>query len=169
MNLGLTDSERTQLRQWQKQRRDDEGYVKVTVVLLLDKGRAVASIADDLGLDEATVYRYARAFADLGLAKYLAHEQPGYWGLLTSAQLAHLGQQVNTELHTDCKDLQDWLLRTYQVSYSRSGLTDLLHRLGFAYKRTTPVPCQADAVAQADFLDELAVLEAHVKRGEAVL
>ena len=62
--------------------------------------------------------------------------------------------------------MQDWLLRTYQVAYSRSGLTDLLH---FTYKRTTPVPCQADAAAQADFLDELAVLETHVEQGQAIL
>ena len=169
MNVRLTDAERKQLRQWQKQRRDNEGYVKVTVVLLLDKDRSVPSIADDLGLDETTVYRYARAVATLGLAQYLAHEQPGYWGLLTSAQLAHLCQQVNTQLYTDCKALQDWLLRTHRVHYSVSGLTDLLHRLGFTYKLTTPVPCPADAEAQADFLDELAVLETHVERGEAVL
>jgi transposase len=169
MNVSLTPAERTQLRQWQKQRRDNEGYVKVTVVLLLDAGWPATTVAETLGLDEATVYRYARAFADLGLAKYLAHEQPGYWGLLTSAQLAYLCQEVNTQLYTDCKALQAWLLRTYQVAYSRSGLTDLLHRLGFTYKLTTPVPCLADAGAQADFLDELAVLEAQVERGEAVL
>ena len=169
MNVRLTEAERTQLRQWQKQRRDNDGYVKVTVLLMLDAGRPLATVVQDLGLDEATVYRYARAFAELGLEKYLAHEQPGYWGLLTSAQLAHLCQQVNRELYTDCKDLQDWLLCTYRVHYSRSGLTDLLHRLGFTYKLTTSVPCQADAGAQADFLAELAVLEAHVERGEAVL
>ncbi|RZJ94029.1 MAG: transposase [Hymenobacter sp.] len=168
MDVSLTAAERAQLRQWQKQRRDNDGYVKVTVVLLLDKGRSPGSIADDLGLDKATVYRYARAFANLGLAQYLAHEQPGYWGLLTSAQLAHLCREVNATLYTDCQELREWLLRTYQVDYSRSGLTDLLHRLGFTYKLTTPVPCQADTEAQADFLEELAVLEAHVERGEAV-
>lgn len=89
MNVVLTEAERGQLRQLQKQRRDEAGYVNVTVVVLLDKGRSAPLIADDLGLDEATVYRYARAFTDLGLIRYLAHEQPGYWGLLTSAQLAH--------------------------------------------------------------------------------
>ena len=169
MNVQLTESERQHLRGLQKQRRDEAGYVKVTVVLLLDKRRSLASIADDLGLDESTVYRYARAFGALGVEKYLAHEQPGYWGLLTSAQLAHLCRQVNTTLYTDCQDVHAWLLRTYRVDYSVSGLTDLLHRLGFTYKLTTPVPCQADAQAQADFLDELAVLEAHVEQGEAVL
>ncbi|MBO3273253.1 helix-turn-helix domain-containing protein [Hymenobacter defluvii] len=73
------------MRQLQRQRRDDVGYVKVTVLLLLDKDRSPASVAEDLGLDQATVYRYAAAFAALGLDKYLYHEQPGYWGLLTSA------------------------------------------------------------------------------------
>jgi transposase len=169
MNVALTESERQYLRQLQKQRRDEAGYVKVTVLLLLDKCRPLASIADDLGLDEATVYRYARAFTALGVEKYLAHEQPGYWGLLTSAQLAHLCRELNTTLYTECHAIQAWLRRTYQVAYSLSGLTDLLHRLGFTYKLTTPVPCQANAEAQADFLQELAVLEAHVEQGQAVL
>jgi DNA-binding IclR family transcriptional regulator len=56
---------------------------------MLGAGRSLATVPQDLGLDEATVYRYVRALADLGRAKYVAHEQPGYWGLLTSAQLAH--------------------------------------------------------------------------------
>ena len=169
MQMQLTDSERRALRQLQKQRRDDDGYVKVTVVLMLDSGWPTGSVAEALGLDEATLYRYVRAFTDLGLEKYLAHERPGYWGLLNSVQLAALCHEVNTTLYTDCNALQTWLAATYGICYSRSGLTDLLHRLGFTYKLTTPVPCQADAVAQADFLDELAVLEAHVERGEAVL
>ncbi|WP_215134792.1 helix-turn-helix domain-containing protein [Hymenobacter sp. ISL-91] len=69
------------------------------MLLLLDKGRSPASVAEDLGLDQVTVYRYAAAFAALGLDKYLLHEQPGYWGLLTSAQLAHLCHQVNSTLY----------------------------------------------------------------------
>ena len=77
MTVTLTTSERQHLRQLQKQRRYEDGYVKVTVILLLDKRRPLASVADDLGLDETTVYRYARAFTTLGVDQYLAHEQPG--------------------------------------------------------------------------------------------
>ena len=69
MNLVLTEPERGQLRAWQKQRRDKAGYVKVTVVLLLDKGWAVATIAETLGLDDGTVYRYAQAYQLQGLEK----------------------------------------------------------------------------------------------------
>ncbi|MEJ7665199.1 MAG: helix-turn-helix domain-containing protein [Hymenobacter sp.] len=50
------------LRQAQRACRGKAGYVPVTVLLLLDRGRAVAAIAEDLGLDEATVYRYAQTY-----------------------------------------------------------------------------------------------------------
>jgi len=92
MTVTLTNSERKHLRQLQKQRRNEDGYVKVTVILLLDKRRPLASVADDLGLDETTVYRYARAFTALGVNKYLAQEQTGYWGLLTSRVIASNAQ-----------------------------------------------------------------------------
>jgi len=69
MEVSLTDVERRELRTLQKQRRDD-GYVKVTVILLVDKGRLLPNIGDDLGLDETTVYRYVRAFTDLGLSTW---------------------------------------------------------------------------------------------------
>ncbi|OGX82146.1 hypothetical protein BEN47_18780 [Hymenobacter lapidarius] len=153
----------------QKQRRDEAGYVKVTVLLLLDKGRPVASIAEDLGLDEGTVYRYVQLYHLQGLATYLTAEQARYWGLLTSAQLAHLCQEVNRTLYVDCKGIQAWLLETCRVHYSVSGLTDLLHRLGFCYKLTTALPCEANAAAQSTFLANLTPLLAEAATGEAVL
>jgi transposase len=170
MKVSLTDTERQQLRALQKQRRDEEGYVKVRVVLLLDAGRSAATVAQDLGLDEGTVYRYAAAFARLERAQYLAHEPHGYWGLLTSAQLAGLCQELRQTLYTDCRPLQAWLEQATGVRYALSGLTALLHRLGFVYKRTTPVPCEADADQQAAFLTgTLAPLRAQAQHGKAVV
>ena len=56
----------------------------------------------------------------------------------------------------------DWLATTCRVPYSVSGLTDLLHRLGYSCKWTTPVPCAADAAVQTAFLADtlLPLLEA---------
>ncbi len=105
MNLTLTEAERAQLRVLQKQRRDEAGYVKATVVLLLDKGCSVASVAEDLGLDEATVYRYAQAYQ----TQWLAH-----------------CQEVNRTLYLNCKGMQAWLREACQVDHAICGLTDLL-------------------------------------------
>ena len=105
MQVVLSEAERAELRRLQKQRRDDAGYIKVTVGLMLDQGWSPATVGAALGLDEATVYRYTQAFAALGLDRYLAHERPGYWGLLTSSQLAHLCREVNQTLYPDVKGI----------------------------------------------------------------
>ena len=170
MVVSLPDAERQLLRQAQRACRGKAGYVPVTVLLMLDRGRAVAAIAEDLGLDEATVYRYRQTYQLLGLAGYLRTEQPGYWGLLTSVQLAGLCRELGQQLYTDCRAIADWLARTYGMRYSVSGLTDLLHRLGYSYKLTTAVPCQADAEVQTAFLaDTLVPLLAQAAAGDAVV
>ena len=170
MSVTLPDAERQLLRQAQRACRGKAGYVPVTALLMLDRGRAVAAVAEDLGLDEATVYRYAQTYQLLGLAGYLKAEQPGYWGLLTSAQLAGLCRELGDTLYTDCRALVAWLHTAYGITYSVSGLTDLLHRLGYSYKRTTAVPCQANAAVQTAFLtDTLAPLLAQAEAGEAVV
>jgi hypothetical protein len=106
----------------------------------------------------------------LGLATYLQPEQPGYWGLLTSAQRAGLCQQLRQRLYPDCWAVQAWGRQTDGVRDSLSGLTDLLHRLGFCYKLTAPVPWEADAAAQAAFLGEqLQPRLAQAAAGQAVV
>ena len=170
MVVSLPDTERQLLRRAQRACRGKAGYVPVTVLLLFDRGRAVAAIAEDLGLDESTVYRYAQTYQLRGLLGYLRAEPPGYWGSLTSAQLAGLCRELYHQLYTYCRPIADWLAATYGVRYAVSGLTDLLHRLGFSYKLTTVLPCQADAVAQTAFLtDTLAPLLVQAAAGDAVV
>ncbi len=83
--------------------------------------------------------------------------------------MAGLCREVNQTLYCDCGALQAWVEQAYGVRYSVSGLTDLLHRLGFTYKLTTPVPCEADAAAQATFLaEQLAPLRSQAEAGQAV-
>ncbi len=170
MEWRLPDSERVLLQQAQRACRGGAGYVPVTVLLMLDLGHAAAAVAQALGVDGSSVYRYAQAYRLQGLVAYLRAEQPGYWGLLTSAQLAGLCHEVGQTLYTDCRAIADWLADTSGVRYSVSGLTDLLHRLGYSYKLTTAVPCQADAAAQTAFLaDTLTPLLAQANAGDAVV
>jgi transposase len=170
MKVTLSDTDRVLLRQAQRASRGQAGYVPVTVLLMLDHGRSAAGIAQDLGLDESTVYRYARAYQDLGLAAMLAAERVGYPGRLSSVQVEALRAEIGRALYTDCRQLVDWIFGAFGVRYSVSGLTDLLHRAGFSYKKTTAVPCEADAAAQTAFLaDTLVPLLAQAQAGEAVV
>ncbi len=170
MQMVFTDTDRLLLRQAQYACRGKAGYVPVTVLLMLDHGRPAAAIAQDLGLDESTVHRYAQACQRQGLAALLAKEAPGYVGRLNSSQVAELRVEIGRALYTDCRQLVDWVATTCGVRYSVSGLTDLLHRHGFSYKLTTAVPCQADAAVQTAFVaDTLAPLLAAAEAGEAAV
>ena len=101
MQVSFTDTERVLLRQAQYACRGKAGYVPVTVLLLLDHGRSAAAIAQDLGLDESTVHRYAQACHRQGLAALLAKEAPGYAGRLSSVHLAELRAEIGRTLYTD--------------------------------------------------------------------
>ena len=50
------------------------------MLLLLDQGHAAATVAQALGVDVSSVYRYAQTYQLHGLAGYLRAEQPGYRG-----------------------------------------------------------------------------------------
>ena len=106
----------------------------MTVLLLLDQGHAAATVAQALGLDAGSVYRYAQSYRLQGLMGYLSGEPPGYWGLLSSVQLAGLYRELGQTRYTDCRAIAAWLAATYGVRYAVSGLTDLLHRLGYSYR-----------------------------------
>ena len=71
MELTLPDSERVLLQQAQRACRGQAGYVPVTVLLMLDQGHAAATVAQALGMDASSVYRYAQTYQLHGLAGYL--------------------------------------------------------------------------------------------------
>ena len=112
MELTLPDSERVLLEQAQRACRGQAGYVPVMVLLMLDQGHAAATVAQALGVNVSSVYRYAQSYQLQGLAGYLRAEQSGYWGLLTSAQLAGLCRQLGQQMYTDCRAIADWLAAT---------------------------------------------------------
>ena len=112
MELTLPDSERVLLQQAQRAGRGQAGYVPVTGLLMLNQGHTAARVAQALGVDASSVYRYAQPYQLRGLAGYLRAEQPGYGGLLTSAQLAGLRRALGQQLYTDCRTIADWLAST---------------------------------------------------------
>lgn len=169
MKLKLTDLEKAELKKLQHQAGDKSVYVKVTVLLMLDKGRGIPDVAEDLGIDDSTIYRYFNTYTQEGLNKYLFTEYKGYWGRMTSEQILELRQELNTHLYTDSKEIVHWVSQKWGIEYTPSGMIALLHRIGFSYKQTKQVPCEANLEKQQAFLETLEGLLESVEKENAVV
>ena len=160
MRFELSEKERKLLREIQRNEKYKRDYVKVTVLLMLDLGETPQKIALFLGTDDSTIYRHLENYQTNGLDKYLENNYGGYWGKLSSHELAKLRKELKTRLYENAREICEFIKNEFGVEYRVEGLVPLLHRIGFEYKKTKQVPSKADAVAQAEFLDNFAELQA---------
>jgi transposase len=155
MNQLLSQSEQAYLRKLQRSLSDRHRYIQVTVILLLDKGRSAQEVAEDLGIDDSTVYRYKKAYESEGLENYLQTDYKGKWGLLSSIEISNLRAELNSRLFTTSQEVALYIKKEFGHNYSPSGVIALLHRIGYVFKQTTQVPCEADAEKQSKFITEI--------------
>jgi transposase len=151
----LDNATRSQLKLLQKKEKNKRTFVKVTVLLLLDKGLSPLVISDYLGIDDATVYRYLKGYNEVGLKVYLEDHYQPCTGKLTEEQELRLKEEVTENLYINVKEIVAWVCQKFEVVYTQSGMTKLLHRIGFSYKKTKSVPSKADFEAQQKFLNDL--------------
>ncbi len=156
MQISLSTSDRDTLRTLQRNLCGSSDYARVTCILMLDKGYSPSSTADCLGIDLSTVYRYRSAYLHGGAAELLENRHKGYWGLLDSIQISALRKELREHVYTDSKSVARWIKATFGIEYTPQGIVDLLNRIGFTYKKTTEVPCDADASKQEEFVRDLA-------------
>ena len=169
MVINLTDTQRTELQLFQRNVVKRSEYVKVTTILMLDKGLSIAEISEYLGIDDSTVYRYINSYQNDGLTSYLQTDYQGYWGLLSSHQISQLRKELNTNLYLDSKEVVSWIYTRWGITYTHQGVVDLLNRIGFTYKQTKCVPCEADSQKQEKFLEELDILLEQTLDNETVV
>lgn len=169
MEMHLTDTQRDELQIFQRNVEKRSEYVKVTTILLLDKGLSIVNISDYLGIDSSTIYRYINSYISDGLVSYLKTDYQGYWGRLSSHQISQLRKEINTNLYLDSKEVVSWILTRWGITYTHQGVVDLLNRIGFTYKQTTCIPCEADSEKQETFLLQLDTLLEQTIGNESVV
>jgi transposase len=158
MQLELSQSDIKTLRKLQRNLTGSSDYARVTCILMLYMGNSPSFISECLGIDSSTVYRYRGAFLSGGVGELLENRHKGYWGMLDSGQLSALCRELKSRIYTDAKSVRKWIFDTFCVRYTVQGVVDLLNRIGFTYKKTTEVPCEADASKQEEFMEELSAL-----------
>lgn len=137
---------------------------RVKAVIALSKGWSAAQIAEILLLDEKTSRHYFERYQQDGLEALLNDNYLGAEPKLDDLQMSELEHYLEDHLLPDAKSVIAYIKKQYHVKYSLSGVTDLLHRLGFSYKKPTHVPGKQDPAQQQAFLDKYERIKA--EKGE---
>jgi transposase len=147
----------------EKYKRD---YVKVTVLLMLDLGETPLKIALFLGIDDATVYRHLETYQTTGLDKFLENNYLGYVGKLDLFQLDCLRRALKTRLFETAQEVCQLVKEKFAIEYTPPGMCDLLHRIGFVYKKTKQIPMKVNEAAQTEFIEKFEQLQAEKEADE---
>jgi len=134
--------------------RDKRQADRVKAVIALSEGWSAADIAKILLFDEKTARVYFERYQQGGADALLNDDYTGADPRLDTHQMQELEAYLEDHILPDAKAVIAHIHQRYGVRYSLSGVTDLLHRLGFSYKKPTHVPGKQNPAQQQAFLKE---------------
>jgi transposase len=151
-SFSLTSSQRLELIARHRRERSSRYADRIKTILWRDEGIPYAEIAHRLFRDEDMVRHYERVFRERGLDALLSDNFKPYDGKLDPLQEKELYGYVATHLFLYVAPIQAYVLERFNVSYSASGMRELLHRIGFTYKKASHAPGKVDGAKQNAFI-----------------
>lgn len=110
-------------------------------------------------LDETTIRRYLKEFKASGVDGLLEDHYSGSESFLSVIQQQELTLYLKEHTLKTVKEVVECTKGKYSMEYSIEGMTHLLHKLGFVYKKTKIIPGKLDPAKQAEFKRQYQVLK----------
>ncbi len=145
-----------------------QGADRIKTILLLNEGYSYKTIAHILRLDATTVRRYFKEYKEQGKDGLLENHYHGSSGNLTTEQEEELDTRLKEHIYQTVKSVVAYVKKTYGMTYSIEGMTHLLHRLNFVYKKTKVIPGKVDLEKQELFKKEYQELKATKKSEDKI-
>ena len=127
---------------------------RIKTVLLLNQGYPYSEIARILLVNDSTVREYFKEYKELGLDGLVEDNYNGSESFLSTVQQEELTLYLKGETYHSVKQIVFYVKKTYGKKYSVEGMTHLLHKLGFVYKKTKIIPGKLDSEKQQAFKKE---------------
>jgi transposase len=116
-----------------------EAY-RINAVILLGQGRPAADVADALLIDPDTVRSDYKRYKRGGVQELLRMSFVGSEALLDAEQLRELDAHLQDALYPTAEAIVRFVEQRWGVRYTPSGMTALLHRSGYSYKKAKLEP-----------------------------
>ena len=157
-----------ELRLAHKAAKNKADAYRINTVILLGSGWSLEDVSEVLLLDEETLRNYVNHYKLGGLDKLLKYNYKGGISLLSVKWLMLLTQELDKNIYLTTKDICAYVAHQFNIKYTLSGMTALLHRIGYVYKKPKLVPGNADVAAQGYFLKEYLKFMDNKKEKDAV-
>ena len=141
-----------QLKKFHKTLKRKHEADRIKAIVLLGSGWSPVQVAEVLLLSEGSIRTYFKDFQQYGKDELIRRDYTGRESFLTAEQERELSEHLEANLYQRSQDIQRYIAKKYKVQYSRSGLNELLHRLGFSYHKPKAVPGKVDPHLQQLFL-----------------
>ena len=140
LDYQLSDSELAALRLAHCETRDQRKADRLKAIYLLGKGWSAVQALEALLVDDDTVRNWFKRYREQGQEGLIKWSVGGSQGYLAAEQQALLRLHLEDHLHSTSASVGDYLQRHTQVCYKPRGLTGLLNRLVFCFKKAKLVP-----------------------------
>lgn len=141
---------------------------RIKTILALNEGLTYKETAKLLLLDDITIRRYEKEYKKEGIDGLLENRYQGSVANLTKGQEAELKEHLRSKIYQTVKGVIAYVQKTYQISYSTEGMTHMLHRFHFSYKKTKVNPGKYNAEKQEQFKGEYEILKTTKKAEDKI-
>jgi len=150
--IQLTPRQRKDISDRRRQAQDRRIYQRLSAVLWSDGGRTREEIAELVGVSTRQVGQWLRIFRNKGRDELCTLHYQGDPGRLGPAQVKRLKQEIETGVFHNADQIRIWIEATFGVTYSASGVKDLLRRIGVSFHKVSGFFWKADVVKQKRFV-----------------
>ena len=152
--FNLSSQEIQELRSAHKSIRAKREAYKINAVILLGCNWTISEVSEALLMDEETIRSYFNKYIAGGVASLLEIFHCGSNKKLNSEQILKLEEELENNVYLTTKEICAYVKSNFDIEYTVSGMTDLLHNLDFVYKKPKLVPSKSDIDAQEIFVGQ---------------
>lgn len=142
--------------------------VKINAILLLGNGMTLEEVSGVLFLDADTLSAYAKRYQEGNLNNLLTTGHKGSEPDLSKEHIELLCEELNSKIYLTTAAICSYVEEQFGIKYSVSGMTDLLHRLGYTYKKPSVKPSKPDLELQEAFIKMFSDFMQNKAENEAV-
>jgi transposase len=150
--IQLTPRQRKDISDRRRHAPDRRVYQRLSAVLWSDDGRTREEIARLVGVSTRQVGQWLRIFRNKGLDQLCTLHYQGDPGRLGPAQVKRIRQEIETGVFHNAEQIRTWIEATFGVTYSASGVKDLLRRIGASYHKVSGFFWKANVKKQKQFV-----------------